>query len=91
MRIGGSKDKTKRFKERQDLKMLIGESLMRMSSLEGVNTKIYKEFVLPKLLTLLKQSKDAMAQQYLLDCMIQGFAEEFHIHTLPELLETCAK
>lgn len=47
---------------------------MRISSLEGVNIKIYKDVVLPKLLTLLKQSKDAMAQQYLLDCMIQGFA-----------------
>lgn len=74
MRIGGSKDKTKRVKERNDLKMLIGENLMRISSLEGVNIKIYKEVVLPKLLNLLRSSKDAMAQQYLLDCMIQGFA-----------------
>lgn len=32
-----------------------------------------------------------MTQQYLLDCMIQGFPEEFHINTLPELLETCSK
>lgn len=32
-----------------------------------------------------------MAQQYLLDCMIQGFPEEFHINTLPELLATCSK
>ena len=32
-----------------------------------------------------------MTQQYLLDCMIQGFPEEFHINTLPELLGTCSK
>lgn len=43
------------------------------------------------MITLLKESKDAMTQQYLLDCMIQGFPEEFHINTLPELLETCSK
>jgi vacuolar protein sorting-associated protein 35 len=43
------------------------------------------------MLTLLRESKDAMTQQYLLDCMIQGFPEEFHINTLPELLETCSK
>jgi vacuolar protein sorting-associated protein 35 len=75
MRIGGSKDKARRVKEREDLKILIGENLMRISSLEGVNIKIYKEEVLPKMLTLLKESKDAMTQQYLLDCMIQGFPE----------------
>lgn len=64
---------------------------MRISSLEGVNVKIYKEQVLPKMIALLKESKDAMTQQYLLDCMIQGFPEEFHINTLSELLETCSK
>ena len=63
--------------------MLIGENLMRISSLEGVNINIYKEYVLPRMLSLLKQSKDAMSQQYILDCMIQGFPEEFHINTLP--------
>ena len=91
MRIGGGRDKTRRLKEKEDLKMLIGENLMRISSLEGVNIKIYKEEVLPKMLMLLKESKDAMTQQYLLDCMIQGFPEEFHINTLPELLATCSK
>lgn len=91
MRIGGAKDKSKKIKEREDLKILIGENLMRISSLEGVNVKIYREEVLPKMITLLKESKDAMTQQYLLDCMIQGFPEEFHINTLPELLETCSK
>jgi vacuolar protein sorting-associated protein 35 len=91
MRIGGGRDKAKRQKEKNDLKMLIGENLMRVSSLEGVNIKIYKQFVLPKMLELIQTSKDSMAQEYLLDCMIQGFPEEFHINTLPELLNTCSK
>jgi len=50
MRIGGGRDKAKRQKEKNDLKMLIGENLMRISSLEGVNIKIYKQIVLPKML-----------------------------------------
>lgn len=53
--------------------------------------KIYKAIVLPKMLELIQWTSDGMAQEYLLDCMIQGFPEEFHINTLPELLNTCAK
>jgi vacuolar protein sorting-associated protein 35 len=56
---------------------------MRISSLDGVNIKIYKEYVLPKMLELIRECKDSMSQEYLLDCMIQGFPEEFHINTLP--------
>ena len=37
------RDKVKRQNEKKDLKMLVGENLMRISSLEGVNIKIYKE------------------------------------------------
>jgi vacuolar protein sorting-associated protein 35 len=55
-----------------------------------VNLEVYQTIVLPKLLEMIKSSKDALAQQYLLDCMIQGFPEEFHIHTLPEVLNLCA-
>lgn len=42
MRIGGGRDKTRRLKEKEDLKMLIGENLMRISSLEGATVAIYK-------------------------------------------------
>ena len=75
MRIGETRDKARRQKERNDLKMLIGENLMRISSLEGVNIRIYKKMVLPKMLELIEWTKDAMTQEYLLDCMIQGFPE----------------
>ena len=83
IRIGGGRDKAKRQKEKNDLKMLVGENVMRVSSLDGVNIKVYKEVVLPKMLTLIRDCKDSMAQEYLLDCMIQAFPEEFHINTLP--------
>ena len=48
------RDKVKRQNEKKDLKMLVGENLMRISSLEGVNIKIYKEYVLPKMLELVR-------------------------------------
>ena len=35
---------------------------MRISSLEGVNIKVYKEIVLPKLLKLIVICKDSAAQ-----------------------------
>lgn len=72
------------------MKVLIGEGLQRLTSLDGVNLEVYKTVVLPKLLEMINLSKDALAQKYLLDCMIQGFPEEFHIHTLPEVLKLCA-
>jgi vacuolar protein sorting-associated protein 35 len=36
---GGSKDKPKREKERIDLKVIVGENILRLSSLEGVNKR----------------------------------------------------
>ena len=46
------KEKTKRERERVDLKVTVGENLHRLSSLEGVNLEIYKNVVLPRLLDL---------------------------------------
>ena len=62
MRIGAGRDKAKRLKDKNDVKTLIGENLMRISSLDGVNIKVYKQVVLPKMLELIKWTKDAMAQ-----------------------------
>lgn len=39
---GGNKEKPKREKERIDLKVVVGENLLRLSSLEGVNRFIIK-------------------------------------------------
>lgn len=90
IRLNFGKDKSRKEKDRNDLKVLIGEGLQRLTSLDGVNLEVYKTIVLPKLLEMIRASKDSLAQQYLLDCMIQGFPEEFHIHTLPEVLDLCA-
>lgn len=85
---GGIKDKTKREKERNDLKVTVGENIVRLSNLEGVSLEIYSSVVLPKSLEVILSSKDAIAQQYLMDCMIQAFPDRYHLHNLNSLLET---
>ena len=57
----GSKEKTKRERERLDLKVVIGENVTRLSNLEGVTLDNYKTKVLPKLLDLIVQSKDSIS------------------------------
>ena len=52
IRIQGNKEKTKREKERIDLKVTVGENLHRLSSLEGVTIEIYQNVVLPKMLDM---------------------------------------
>lgn len=88
---GGIKDKTKREKERSDLRVTVGENIVRLSSIEGVTLKIYMETVLPRSLEVIVSSKDAIAQQYLMDCMIQAFPDEYHLNTLNPLLEACTQ
>jgi vacuolar protein sorting-associated protein 35 len=58
---GKSKDKPRREKERIDLKITVGENIHRLSSLEGVNSEIYKTVVLPKLLEMILSSEDAIS------------------------------
>lgn len=56
--MSGKSYKNAREKERIDLKMIIGENIVRLSDLEGVNVEVYKENVLPKLLEIVLNSKD---------------------------------
>lgn len=87
---GKVKNKKRREKERQQLKILVGTNLVRLSQLEGVNLAVYKADVLPKVLQEVVDCKDRLAQNYLMDCIIQVFSAEFHIHTLQTFLQTCA-
>jgi len=84
------KEKSKREKERNDLKVTIGENLVRLSQLEGCTKTVYKEFVLDKLIEIITSKDDKISQQYLMDCIIQAFPDIYHINTLEKLLQTCA-
>ena len=42
-----------REKERTELKILVGENIVRLSSLEGLNLDMYKDEILPKIINIL--------------------------------------
>jgi len=86
---GASKERRKREKERQDLRILVGTNLVRLSQLEGLDVEEYKGNILPRILEQITDCKDIIAQSYLMDCIIQVFPDDFHLQTLETLLKTC--
>ncbi|KJE92897.1 vacuolar protein sorting-associated protein Vps35 [Capsaspora owczarzaki ATCC 30864] len=88
---GHSRDREKRERERQELRILVGTNLVRLSQLEGVDAACYDETVLPGILEQVVSCKDAIAQEYLMECIIQVFPDEYHLRTLPKFLAACAE
>ncbi len=91
MTHGGKQDKKKKELERQDLSILVGTSLVRLSQLEGLDIIEYKENLLPSLLDEIVNCKDTLAQTYLMDVIINVFPDEFHIATLSIFLNAIIK
>ena len=60
-------EKVLRDKERNELKILVGESINRLSMLEGLTIELYEKDVLPKLIQIILESNDPMSQQYLME------------------------
>ena len=91
--IGGEEDTdiASSLKEREQLKILIGENITRLSSLNCVNVELYQKKVLPKIIEILLESKDALSQQYLLECVVHAFPDEHNIACMNMLLDTCSK
>lgn len=87
----GQRDRVKRERERHDLRILVGASLVRLSQLEGVTRSFYSDKILPRILEQVVGCKDPMAQQYLLDCTVQVFPDDFHLGSLAVLLNTCSQ
>ncbi|RHY33639.1 hypothetical protein DYB32_001485 [Aphanomyces invadans] len=65
------KDKKQREKERQELKILVGTSLVRLSQRDDITASLYTTSLLPKILEIVVKAKDKIAQEYLTDCLIQ--------------------
>lgn len=83
--------KRKRERERNELRMMVGTNLVRISELEGVTSAIYGTIILPSILDQIVACHDPLAQAYLMDCIIQVFPDEFHIQTLEVVLNVCPK
>ncbi|XP_012271457.1 vacuolar protein sorting-associated protein 35 isoform X2 [Orussus abietinus] len=88
---GHSRDKERREKEREELRILVGTNLVRLSQLESITLDMYKKLVLPGILEQVVSCKDSIAQEYLMECIIQVFPDEFHLQTLNAFLKSCAE
>ncbi|KAL1512525.1 hypothetical protein ABEB36_002106 [Hypothenemus hampei] len=88
---GHSRERQHREREREELKILVGTNLVRLSQLESVTLEKYQKMVLPGILEQVVSCRDAIAQEYLMECIIQVFPDEFHIQTLTPFLKSCAE
>ena len=91
----------RREKERNELRLLVGTNLVRLSQLDGggedgapggaLTPDLYRAVVLPAILEQITACRDPLAQAYLMDCVIQVFPDEFHLATLDTFLGICPK
>ncbi|KAL0068033.1 retromer complex subunit Vps35 [Marasmius tenuissimus] len=88
---GHSRDREKREMERKELRILVGTNLVRLSQLDGVDLDMYQSAILPSILEQVVSCKDVIAQEYLMEVVIQVFTDEFHLHTLGPFLSATAQ
>lgn len=84
---GHTKEKDRREKERLELRILVGTNLVRLSQLEAIDKSLYIKSVLPNILEQVVKCRDAIAQEYLMECIIQVFPDEFHLESLNPYLK----
>lgn len=68
---GLSKDRERREMERKELRILVGTNLVRLSQLDGVDLDMYERIILPNVLEQVVNCKDVIAQEYLMEVIIQ--------------------
>ena len=81
---------------RNDLKVLIGENIMRfgfvmnhlISKDKKNNENIYKDKILLPILNIIKDNEDEISQEYILICLIQVFNEEYNIKNIDIIINT---
>ena len=78
---GHSRDREKREMERKELRILVGTNLVRLSQLDGVDLELYQNTILPSILQQVVSCKDVIAQEYLMEVVIQ--VREHHPSTPP--------
>lgn len=91
---GHSSERELRYRERKELKILVGSNLVRLSQViddyNGDETyssiKYYQDKVFPTITEQIIQCRDHLAQSYLIDVLIQIFPDDFHFATLDSLL-----
>ena len=84
---GHSRDFKKRVEERKQLQTVVGSSILRLSQLEAVDIKTFTSEIMPEMLNQVVQCRDKLAQEYVLDIIVQAFPVEFHLESLEMFLQ----
>ncbi|KAG0057555.1 Vacuolar protein sorting-associated protein 35 [Gryganskiella cystojenkinii] len=88
---GHSREREKREMERKELRILVGTNLVRLSQLDSVDLNVYQSTILPSVLEQIVSCKDVIAQEYLMEVIIQVFHDDFHLRTLGPFLSATAQ
>lgn len=88
---GAPREVERREKERLELRLLVGSNVSTLSRLVGDNLSLYRETVLPAVLEQIVSCKDAIAQEYLADCVAQVFPDDFQLATLDSFMAMCGE
>ncbi|KAJ3068294.1 Vacuolar protein sorting-associated protein 35 [Podochytrium sp. JEL0797] len=89
--IGHSREREQREMERRELKLLVGSNLLRLSQIEGLNPEVFANLILPSIMSEVVNCRDVMAQEYLMEVVIQVFPDEFHLHSLDIFLSATSQ
>lgn len=89
--LGHSREREKREQERKELKLLVGSNLVRLSQLDGLDLDMFRTVVLPAILGEIVSCRDTIAQEYLMEVIIQVFQDDYHLHTLDAFLSATAQ
>ncbi|KAI8803918.1 vacuolar protein sorting-associated protein 35-domain-containing protein [Cladochytrium replicatum] len=88
---GHSRERERREQERKELRLLVGSNLVRLSQLDSLDLEMYQKLVLPYLLDEIVSCRDVIAQEYLMEVIIQVFHDDFHLRTLDSFLQATAQ
>ncbi|KAK5233764.1 retromer complex subunit Vps35 [Exophiala xenobiotica] len=86
---GHSREREQRTQERRELELLVGSNLVRLS--QSVDLETYKSTIISPLLEQVVQCRDVLAQEYLLEVITKVFPDEYHLHTLDQMLSAIAR
>ena len=91
LHMGPLREREKREAQRKALCTLVGKNLSHLNSLEGIDVDMYRTTILPRILEQVVGCHDRLAQQFLMEIIVQVFPDEFHIATLEPFLAACTQ
>lgn len=72
---------------RNELKVLVGENITRLASMNDLSCDDYKNKVLTLLLNIITQCDDTFSMEYLIECIVHAFPDEYNVKCMKEILK----